>query len=143
MTDIRNQEPEKKSVLHNWLQKLSEGKREKFLKIVGDEELFKFAGSEDEFRAITGREIPDRFPVYKPLSADEIATPEVTEEMLDERMAQIEKSFPGPLSVKELREKSEEEQEPEHSLDDLRKLGQPEFKISISIEQMKQTASKA
>lgn len=135
---------DEKTVLKNWLDSLPEGKRKKFLKVVGDEEIYKWSGSEDEYRAITGKQIPDRFPLVKPLSPDEIMTPDVTEQMLNERMEQIEKAFPGPVSMEELREMAEgDDHDSDLSMEDLKKKAQPSLKISISIEQMKQMANKA
>ena len=142
MSDVRNNNPEEKSVLHNWLESLPEGKREKFLKVVGDDELMTLAGSEDEFRLVTGREIPFRHALDKPLSPDEIATPHVTEEMLNERLEQIMKAFPKPTSTAELREKMDEDLKPENSLEDLREKAQPSLKIQISIEQLKEMSNK-
>lgn len=121
-----------KHIFYNFLQSLTPDDKDLFLRTLSDWEIMDYCSCEDEYRTITGNEIPESFAAYRPDKVTDHDFPvgeTPTEEELQKRLDSIKEAFKTKPSMDRLKAMANgkmEMPEPKTSINITVNLGKPE-----------------
>jgi hypothetical protein len=126
----------KDHVFFNFLENIPVEDKKLMLRAMSELEVMENCCSEEEYRMITGEEMPADFPSYRPDKAEDVQPSmdhEVSSESLKKRLAGIKKEFGEKPSMERLRALA---------TNTLPRPEKPEVEITINIGQLREKADK-